>query len=221
LSAENDEMAYSRARKRMVLEQIQSRGIRDKRVLDAFRTVPRHLFVGADLAGQAYRDHPLSIGRGQTISQPYMVAIMTEKLQVSEGDKTLEIGTGSGYQTAILAQMGARVYTVERLRELSERARENLQKCGYEGIHFRVGDGTLGWPQEAPFDRIIATAGAPSIPQPLLDQLADDGRMVIPVGERHGQVLTVVHKKQGRFTTETSGACVFVKLVGAHGWREG
>lgn len=218
MTDEGDE-AYSRLRERMVLDQIKLRGIRDKRVLKAFRSVPRHLFVPSDQVAQAYRDHPLSIGCGQTISQPYMVAIMTEKLQIEEGHKALEIGTGSGYQTAILAQMGARTCTVERLKKLSERARESLEKAGYEGIRFRVGDGTLGWPEEAPFDRIIVTAGAPEIPQPLLDQLVEDGRLVMPVGERYGQVLTIVHKKAGRLVTETSGSCIFVKLVGAHGWK--
>jgi len=218
LSANGPDKELKRLRLKLVAKQLKTRGISDEAVLEAFETVPRHLFVPEKYFAQAYEDHPLSIGHDQTISQPYMVAIMTEKLEVEPGMKVLEIGTGSGYQAAILARLEAQVYSVERLEALSVRARANLEGAGYENIRFNISDGTLGWPEEAPFDRIIVTAGAPKIPDPLREQLADDGILVIPVGDRCSQVLTVVRKRHGQYTTEQCDRCVFVKLTGIHGW---
>jgi protein-L-isoaspartate(D-aspartate) O-methyltransferase len=213
------EIDPKRSRSRMVRDQIQARGVSSVPVLSAMRKVPRHLFVEEALKPQAYEDHPLPIGQGQTISQPYVVAWMTELLDVSPGMKVLEIGTGSGYQTAVLAEMGALVYTVERVRELYEKARERLEAMGYGRVSFKREDGTLGWPENAPYDRILVTAGGPVIPEPLLEQLADPGLLVIPVGgERRSQDLMVVRKNGGRVTRENAGAVVFVDLVGLHGW---
>lgn len=208
-----------RSRRRMVGEQIEARGIQDRHVLTAMLRVPRHLFVEEALAGQAYEDHPLPVGHGQTISQPYVVALMTELLHVRPGMKVLEIGTGTGYQTAILAEIGAQVHSVERIPELSAQAKLRLQESGVAGVRFKVGDGTLGWPEFAPYDRIIVTAGGPTVPEPLVEQLAEGGIMVIPVGrERRSQVLTVVKKENGRIVEIHRGAVGFVDLVGAHGW---
>ena len=170
------------------------RGIRDPRVLSAFRDIPRHLFVPRERTDEAHDDRPLDIGQGQTISQPYMVALMTEVLRLSGGERVLEIGTGSGYQTAILSKLCAAVYTVERLGGLSRRAQEVLGTLGLANVHFRVGDGTLGWPDEAPFGRIMVTAGAPEVPPSLEAQLAEGGRLVMPVGGRGGQDLVVVDR---------------------------
>jgi len=211
---------FKEKRKRMVKEQLIRRGIHDERVLNAMRKVPRHLFVSQDLVDEAYNDYPLPIGYGQTISQPYMVALMTEALELKEDDKVLEIGTGSGYQTAILAELCKEVYTIERILPLLERAKEILKKLGYTNIHFKAGDGTLGWPENKPYDAIIVTAGAPKIPQPLLDQLAEGGRLVIPVGDRFSQELIKVTKVEGEFIRENLGGCRFVDLIGIHGWKE-
>jgi len=202
----------------MVERQIEARGIRDGRVLDAFRRVPRHRFVSDADVDRAHDDHPLSIGLGQTISQPYMVASMTQELQLSGGERVLEIGTGSGYQTAILAELAAEVFTVERLEVLSRRAEQTLDELGYTNIHFRVGDGTLGWPDEAPFDRIIVAAGAPKVPGPLKEQLADGGRLVIPVGGVGMQQLMIVRRQGEQLTEAVAGSCVFVKLIGQEAW---
>lgn len=206
----------------MVREQLERRGIDDPRVLDAFREVPREEFVLPKHRDQAYRDRALPILCDQTISQPYMVATMTQALDVRAGDRVLEIGTGSGYQTAILAAMGARIFTVERHRELAERARENLRGAGYaDRVHFRVGDGTRGWPEHAPFDRILVTAGAPEVPESLREQTARGGKIVIPVGTRSGQTLRVlVRREDGSFEREDSVSCVFVPLTGEEGWDE-
>ncbi|MGB9618583.1 MAG: protein-L-isoaspartate(D-aspartate) O-methyltransferase [Desulfomonilaceae bacterium] len=215
---EHDE--YALARNAMVDSQLIARGIRDPRVLHAMRTVPRHLFVDERLRVEAYDDNPLSIGYGQTISQPYMVAIMTELLALGGSERVLEIGTGSGYQTAVLALLCKWVYTIERIHALSTRAQETLARCGYQNITFKVGDGTRGWPSEAPFEGIIVTAGAPTIPQVLFDQLTEGGILVIPVGDRFSQTLKRVVKINGRMKTESHTPCRFVDLVGQYAWRE-
>lgn len=204
----------------MVRTQIEARGIRDPRVLAAMRKVPRHRFVDEALIGQAYGDYPLPIGEQQTISQPYIVALMTEALELKGTEKVLEIGTGSGYQAAILAECAAQVFSVERLPTLADRARRILDALGYKNIKIKVGDGTLGWPEEAPFDGIIVTAAAPAIPQPLLNQLAKHGRMVIPVGDRYSQTLMVVRKTPEGLKYDYRGGCRFVKLIGTYGWPE-
>ncbi len=208
-----------RKRERMVRDQIEVRGVQDKTVLAAMRKVPRHLFVQEALIPQAYEDHPLPIGLGQTISQPYIVAWMSELLEAKPGMKVLEVGTGSGYQAAILAELDFDVYSVERVREVYLAARERLAQLKYFRIHLRLDDGTLGWPNESPFDRIIVTAGGPSVPEPLLEQLADDGILVIPVGDsRQSQELVIIRKKNGKIIRERKGGVAFVDLVGTHGW---
>ena len=208
-----------RLRERMVREQIEARGITDKRVLDAMRTLPRHCFVEEALAFKAYNDSPLPIGEGQTISQPYIVALMSELLEVEPGMRVLEIGTGSGYQAAVLAEMGAEVYTVERIRKLFYSARKRFMDMRMFGVKLKLDDGTMGWPDEAPFDRIIVTAGGPEVPAPLVDQLADPGRMLIPVGNsKRNQILVLIEKKDGVITRTDKGAVAFVDLVGSHGW---
>ncbi len=210
-----------RNRERMLREQVVSRGVSNETVLAAMRKVPRHLFVQEALAAQAYEDHPLPIGFGQTISQPYIVAWMTELLEPDpEAElRVLEIGTGSGYQAAILAETGMEVYTVERIRELYMQTRKRLYDLKYFRIRCKLDDGTMGWKDEAPFDRIIVTAGGPTVPEPLLEQLADPGILVIPVGtSRRQQTLIKAHKENGRVTQERLGGVAFVDLVGNHGW---
>ena len=202
----------------MVEEQIVSRGIKDPRVIAAMKKVPRHLFVEEALQSQAYSDHPLPIGEKQTISQPYMVALMTEALQL-EKEKVLEIGAGSGYQTAILAELAEKVFSIERIRSLAIKARQLLYELGYFNVEIKIFDGTHGWMEEAPFDAIIVTAGAPDIPQPLLDQLAIDGRLVIPVGDAYAQDLMRVTKTKEGIKKEELGGCRFVKLIGKYGWE--
>mgnify|MGYP000448174900 CR=1 FL=1 len=204
----------------MVRDQLETRGIENDAVLEAFRTVPRHEFVNPSYRDQAYADRALPTEGGQTISQPYMVATMTEKLQLKPDHKVLEIGTGSGYQTAILREMGAVVYTVEKFGELSERARRTLRDLGYEdGVYFRVGDGTLGWEDPAPFQRILVTAGAPEVPEPLKAQADSDARIVIPVGSKSGQTLRVLERSgKGSWQTTDYTRCVFVPLTGSEGW---
>jgi protein-L-isoaspartate(D-aspartate) O-methyltransferase len=203
----------------MVRDQIQARGVTDERVLAAMRELPRHAFVEEALAYKAYSDGPLPIGEGQTISQPYIVALMSELLRVEPGMKVLEIGTGSGYQAAVLAHMGADVYTVERIKKLFHAARKRFMDMRMFSVKLKLDDGTMGWPEEAPFDRIIVTAGGPEVPGPLVDQLADPGRMLIPVGgSRRSQSLVLVEKKDGQVTREDKGGVAFVDLVGSHGW---
>ena len=180
--------------------------------------MPRQAFVPETQRASAYDDRALSIGHGQTISQPYMVALMTEELRVGSTHRVLEIGTGSGYQAAILAELAAKVYTVERIRELSLHAAHTLARLGYTNVYFRVGDGTLGWPDQAPFDRIIVTAGGPKIPQTLVEQLIVGGIMVIPVGSEYHQTLTIVTRTKNGFETHEVCGCVFVKLKGREGW---
>ena len=211
---------YRLARERMVQNQLIPRGIKDSRVLQAMGTVPRHLFVEEALVGEAYNDHPLPIGHKQTISQPYIVAFMTEALKLEGEERTLEIGTGSGYQTAILAELCKRVYTVERIKPLMEKAVELLAQLGYRNILFKAFDGTLGWKEYGPYDAIMVTAGAPKIPEPLLDQLADGGRMVVPVGDKFSQDLILVHREKDDYRQRNLGGCRFVDLVGVHGWKE-
>jgi protein-L-isoaspartate(D-aspartate) O-methyltransferase len=206
------------ARKSMVQRQLIPRGISDRRVLAAMEEVPRHLFVGESLHDEAYDDNPLPIGEGQTISQPYMVAVMTELLELKGDERVLEIGTGSGYQAAVLSRLCAWVYTVERIAALSLQAQRTLKACGYENASFRIGDGTLGWPEEAPFDGIIVTAGAPNIPDVLVKQLRIGGRLVIPVGNRFSQTLKLVVRTESGRRTEDHTGCRFVDLVGRFGW---
>ena len=204
----------------MAREQLVPRGIYDQRVLDAMTTVPRHLFVEDALQNQAYGDFPLPIGAGQTISQPYIVALMTQALQLRGDENVLEIGTGCGYQTAILAQLADRVYSVERIKSLHIKARRTLDRLKYVNIVCKIDDGTLGWPNFSPFEAIMVTAASPDIPAPLLDQLADPGRMLIPVGDRYSQSLVVVKKQDGEITKETIEQVRFVSLIGLHGWQE-
>lgn len=205
------------SRKRMVEEQLKE--IRDKRVLDAMSKVPRHKFVEDAFVDQAYSDHPLNIGMGQTISQPLIVAMMTEALQLKGGEKVLEIGTGSGYQTGILCELAKEVYSIERLDKLSHRARRILYDIGYMNFKLRIGDGTLGWPEAAPFNAVIVTAGSPIVPVKLLEQLADGGRLVIPVGGEDTQILKRFTKEGESFKEEALTGCRFVKLIGEYGWR--
>lgn len=204
----------------MVEDQIASRGIKDPRVIAAMKKVPRHHFVEEALQKQAYSDHPLPIGEKQTISQPYMVALMTEALQLTGTEKVLEIGAGSGYQTAILAELAQKVYSVERIRSLAIRARQLLYELGYFNVEIKIFDGTYGWLEKSPFEAIVVTAGAPDIPQPLIDQLAVGGRMVIPVGDAFAQDLIRVTKTAEGMKKEDLGGCRFVKLIGKYGWDE-
>jgi protein-L-isoaspartate(D-aspartate) O-methyltransferase len=212
---------FKKERLAMVDEQLRRRGISDQRVLAVMTKIPRHSFLSSDYQLAAYEDRPLPIGEGQTISQPYMVAVMTQSLELKGDERVLEIGTGSGYQTAILAELAKTICTIERIQELLLRAQKILQELGYENIFFLTGDGTKGWPEKAPFDGIIVTAGAPEIPYTLTSQLAQGGRLVIPVGPRYTQTLYKVTRKGSRFTEEDITGCVFVPLVGDFGWKEG
>lgn len=216
-----EEDHFTGPRRNMVKHQIAARGVKGQRVLDAMSRVPRHLFVPEDLADRAYDDSPLPIGEGQTISQPFMVAWMTELLEVEEGDKVLEIGTGSGYQAAILCELAGEVLSIEKYPDLAREAEGRLRSLGYRNIRIRVGDGTVGWPEEAPFDGIMVTAGAPSVPQPLLEQLTDGGRLVIPVGPAGMQMLKAIRRRGGEYHASDEGSCVFVPLVGKFGWKRG
>ena len=210
---------FAAARSQMVETQLMRRGISAPRVLAAMLKAPRHRFIPAALWDQAYGDYPLPIGQDQTISQPYIVALMTEILEVKDTDRILEIGTGSGYQAAILAELAAQVYTIDRIASLSNQAQKVLEELGYKNIHVRVGDGTLGWAEEMPFDGIMVTAGAPEIPRPLTEQLALGGRLVIPVGDQYSQTLTCIRKTQDGLKFEYHGGCRFVRLIGRHGWQ--
>lgn len=212
-------MNFDELRQEMVETQLIPRGISDQRVLEAFRKVPRHEFVPENILAAAYEDCALPIGEGQTISQPYMVAIMTEKLKLQGNERVLEIGTGSGYQAAILAELCQKVYTVERISALSKSAQKAIQELGYTNVEFAVGDGTQGFPEAAPYHGIIVTAGSLAIPEPLVNQLRDGGRLVIPVGDIFQQILTTVTKRGAEIETEESIACVFVPLVGKYGWK--
>jgi len=211
---------YRLARQRMLRNNLIPRGINDPEVLKAMGKIHRHLFVEEALEGEAYNDHPLPIGHKQTISQPYIVALMTQALRLSGKDRVLEIGTGSGYQTAILAELADRVYTVERIRPLMEQARTLLNTMGHTNILFRAFDGTIGWKEHAPYDGIIITAGSPDIPKPLLEQLDEGGRMIVPVGDRSTQTLFKVIRQGNGYVKEDLGGCRFVDLIGAHGWKK-
>ena len=210
---------FEKARARMVEEQLIPRSIHDQKTLEAMRKVPRHLFVEDALKNQAYGDYPLPIGRGQTISQPYIVALMTQALGLKGHEHVLEIGTGSGYQAAILSQICEKVYTVERIDTLLVQARKVFDSLHYLNILTKLDDGTNGWPEYNPYDVIIVTAGGPKIPLPLLEQLADPGLLVIPVGDRGVQDLRLVTKKDGEISEKTIEFVRFVSLIGDHGWK--
>jgi protein-L-isoaspartate(D-aspartate) O-methyltransferase len=215
-----DSLKFEKLRDEMIRTQIEGMGIKDPKVLDALRSVPRHLFVSEALMDQAYGDHPLPIGEQQTISQPFIVAEMTQALRLKKDDRVLEIGTGSGYQAAVLSKIVFRVYTIERIYSLFVKARKLFDQLRYYNIVTKYSDGTAGWPDESPFDAIMVTAGAPEIPQVLVNQLAVGGRMVIPVGDRHSQELIRIEKDKNQIYQENLGGCRFVKLVGEYGWRD-
>ncbi len=209
-----------KARAKMVREQLIPRGINDPGVLAAMGKVPRHLFMEEALWGEAYNDYPVPIGDRQTISQPYIVALMTQFLRLKGQEKVLEIGTGSGYQTAILAELSHKVYSVERIRSLYLKARKILDQLNYFNVVLKVYDGTQGWPEESPFDAIMVTAASPEIPAPLFEQLAQNGRMIIPVGDRYSQTLKKIIKREKGFEEEDLGGVRFVSLIGKHGWED-
>jgi protein-L-isoaspartate(D-aspartate) O-methyltransferase len=204
----------------MVQEQIIARGIKNPRVIQAMRKIPRHLFVDTGLANRAYDDSALPLGEKQTLSQPHIVARMTEALELKGEEKVLEIGTGSGYQTALLAELSFNVFSVEKLRALSRKTRALLDRLQYHNIALHVGDGTVGWSEHAPYDAIIVTAGAPELPKPLLDQLSVGGRLVIPVGDDKSQILFRIKRADSGLEEEQLGECRFVKLLGKYGWRD-
>lgn len=212
-------LTYDQAREQMVQEQLVRRGISDPLVLAAMGQVPRHEFVADALRAHAYEDNPLPLGEGQTISQPYMTALMAEALKLAEGEKVLEVGTGSGYLTAVLAEQGVRVCSVEMSSSLAARARATLQRLGYTSVSVHVGDGTLGWEPEAPYDAIVIGAAAPCLPRPLLAQLRLGGRLVVPMGEEDLQTLVRVWREPKGLREEYFGECRFVKLQGAYGWE--
>jgi protein-L-isoaspartate(D-aspartate) O-methyltransferase len=213
--------SFSIARRRMVEEQVIARGIADQRVIDAMFKVPRHKFVEQALEGKAYQDAPLPIGEKQTISQPYMVAVMSEALALEGSETVLEVGTGSGYQAAVLALLADRVFSLERIPSLARRARKVLDECGFGKVNIRLADGTQGWQEMAPFDAILVTAGAPEVPQHYLDQLAVGGRLVIPVGDRESQLLLrITRTGKQEYMEEKMLGCRVVPLIGNHGWQE-
>lgn len=216
---DENSLKYERQRKEMVKRQIEARGVTDPKVLAAMLKVPRHFFVSDALRDQAYGDFPLPIGEQQTISQPYIVAEMTQALQPDKDDRVLEIGTGSGYQAAILAEIVFRVYTIEKIYSLYTKTRKLFDKLHYHNIVTKYSDGTCGWVDESPFDAIIVTAGSPGIPKPLVSQLAIGGRMVIPVGDQYSQELIKLYKDEHGIHKTNLGGCRFVKLVGEYGWR--
>ena len=211
-------MNFERARGRMVEEQLVARGLSDARVLAAMARVERHRFVDEALRERAYDDKPLPIGARQTISQPFMVGLMTQTLELRGGERVLEVGTGCGYQAAVLAEVAANVFSIERMSTLATAARQRLDALGYYTVAIRVGDGTLGWSEEAPFDAIVVSAGTPRVPRPLIGQLRDGGRLVFPIGEEELQTLVRIRKDGTRLHEEYFGDCRFVKLVGRYGW---
>ena len=212
---------YTSERVRMVDEQLAARDIRDERVLQAFRKVPRHRFVPAESRHLAYADGPLPIGQNQTISQPYIVALMSQLLGLEGDEVVLEIGTGSGYQAAILACLAGEVQTIERHQALADSAASVMKILGYDNVHVHIADGSLGWPDSIPYAGVLVTAAAPSVPKPLLDQLEDGGRLVVPVGGRGAQYLECWQRKGGEFECEQIVPVAFVPLIGEHGWEEG
>ena len=207
-------------RGRMVEDQLRKRGIYDQRVLKTMQRIPRHLFLAEGKRPLAYTDGPVQIGYGQTLSQPYMAALMSQSLALQGNEKVLEIGTGSGYQTAVLMELADELYTIERIGSLAAQAEEVLRRLGYSRFHLRVGDGTAGWPEAAPFDAIMVTAGAPHIPETLVAQLNEGGRLVLPVGSRFSQTLYTCTKRGDGYVQEESTPCVFVPLIGTHGWQD-
>ena len=209
-------------KEKMVQEQLLRRDIKDKKVLNVFNKVPRHRFVDPAMQREAYSDFPLSIGEDQTISQPYMVALMVQLLDIAKSDKVLEIGTGSGYETAIIAELGSAIFSIERIEKLANKARLLLEKLDYKNIHIKIGDGTLGWEKFAPFEKIVVTAASSQAPRPLLDQLKEGGRLVMPIGPRFSQRLIVLEKsRDGHIDEKDICGCVFVPLIGQYGWEEG
>src|SRR5271157_2363354 len=219
LNASPHPEALAQQRARMVEEQLRSRGIRDPRVLAAMGKVPREQFIAGEDFKDAYGDHPLPIGAGQTVSQPYIVAAMVEALELRPQDRVLEVGTGTGYEAAILGELAAEVWTIERHEELSDRAREILARLGYANVHVVYGDGSLGLPDQAPFDKILVAAAAPRIPESLVAQLVDGGRLVVPVGNRYEQQVQIVRKVGGKTVVNGHDLCRFVPLVGQEGWE--
>ena len=215
-----DRESYQPELEKMIEKQLKKRGITDERLLEAFRGNPRHLFVPEDQKPNAYSDRPLPIGEGQTISQPYIVALMTDLLSVEAGDRVLEIGTGSGYQTAILAQLGKAIYTVEKKGNLQQRARDIHRKLGLRNISYRTGDGTIGWTDRSPFEKIIGTGSVPAVPESLINQLNDPGRLVIPAGGRRQQRLVLLIKEDGEIIKNKKSYCSFLPLIGEEGWNK-
>jgi len=214
----SETIRFVEARRLMVESQIRKRGVADERVLLAISNVPRHEFVPAFWINQAYVDEPLPIGHGQTISQPYIVAAMVASLALTGSEKVLEIGTGCGYQAAVVSLLAKEVHTIEILSELAQSAAERLVRLDYANVHVHCGDGTLGWPESSPYDAIVVSAAAPAVPAPLLQQLAEGGRLIAPVGEEDKQELQLVTKREGKFVVQRGGPCRFVLLKGRHGW---
>ncbi len=212
--------AYAGQRRKMIEEQLVNRGIKDLAVMEAMSRVPRHLFVNSSLQHRAYGDCPLPIGENQTISQPYIVALMTQTLQLKGEERVLEIGTGSGYQTAIMAELAAQVFTIERVKPIARKSKELLGRLGYANIVFKVFDGTYGWRDQSPFDAILVTASTPEVPSALLEQLSDRGRLIAPVGGKEDQALVVFNKSGDRLVRREIGRCKFVPLIGKFGWPE-
>ena len=211
-------MTHEQQRTRMVEEQLKARGLTDERLLAAFRKIPRHLFVPSRLQHEAYADHPLPIEGGQTISQPYIVALMMNHLRLQGHERVLEIGSGSGYQTALLAELALEVFSVERLPGLLQTVERRLGELGCLNVHLSAGNGSLGWPEHAPYDAILVSAAAPEIPRPLLEQLTDPGRMVLPIGPSSGQMLNEIEQRNGAIIRHDIAGCMFVPLIGRHGW---
>jgi protein-L-isoaspartate(D-aspartate) O-methyltransferase len=216
----HDASLYEIRRRNMVERQILPRGVREPLLLEAMREIPREIFVEEALRGRAYADGALPIGYGQTISQPYIAGRMSQMLAISRAHDVLEVGTGTGYQTALLARLARRVYSIERIGELAETAIHNLEWLGFDNVEIRVADGSIGWPEKAPFDRILVAAAAPSVPPSLVAQLKEGGRLVVPVGDQRNQVLTLVVRTEGGYVEDRDEGCTFVRLIGEEGWPE-